>query len=55
MIVYCKKCKLVFTAPERICWQDCIRCGGKLTTEIKDWLVTMDIVRLTGTAIGDEK
>jgi len=43
VVVYCGKCKLVYAITERNRWGNyCIRCGGKLITEIKDWLAVVD-------------
>jgi RNA polymerase subunit RPABC4/transcription elongation factor Spt4 len=41
--VYCKKCKLVYAESAYRDYRNCVRCdGGKLITEIIDWLMVID-------------
>lgn len=43
LIVYCERCQLVYASPERLFWlNDCVRCEGKLITEVKYWLMVID-------------
>jgi len=54
VLVYCEKCKLVYAAPAQNRWGSrCFRCGGKLATEIHDWLMVIADDSLHGEK-GDE-
>ncbi len=42
MIVYCEKCQLLYASPERLFWNNCVRCEGKLITEVRCWLMVIE-------------